>query len=105
MSRYTRRTCPAVHQNPQTWPGIDIGLLQGDERDRAQKYQELITRYLNGEQVRRPLEAAGISHHALLMQFNRCLSRARDGRIFGQDMCGRRITASDRAPAPLRAAL
>jgi putative transposase len=82
-TKCTRGSCPTAVKNVSHWPTVDFQKLDQQERNRAEKYKDLITRYLAGETMRPLLQATGVSHHAMLHQFNRCIRTAPDGRLYG----------------------
>lgn len=82
-TRYTRRNFPEKYRDPDRWPVVELGALDGVSRVRFENFQRAARGYLRGEPITLLSRACGISHSDLLRRLNRALAVHSDGRIWG----------------------
>jgi len=82
-ARLNRRTATEAVKDLSIWAQIDVRGFSDDDQKAMTRWRDLMDAYVRGETVADKLRAFGIDHTELLRKFNKCISLAEDGRLFG----------------------
>lgn len=79
----TRRTATDAVMDLSLWAQIDVSTFSHDDQQVMTEWRDLMDAYVMRKPVAEKLRSFSIDHTELLRKFNKCISLAEDGRLFG----------------------
>ncbi|MEO7916624.1 MAG: hypothetical protein ABIR16_03190 [Dokdonella sp.] len=79
----TQKTAPDWALDLALWPSIDLDVLEPIQRESAKRWILVLTEYVRGTSVKGTLDSLDLCRPHLLRLFNRCITIAPDGQLYG----------------------